>query len=624
MLIIPKTYLVIVGFFCVLISSSFAQDQRIADSVRQMYLRKDLPDTVKFEVLRILAFNEVSDFNLALKYSNELIQLAEREDNLSYSFIGFFQKGNKKKILGDLDEALEAYVKSLSIAKELGDTSKEGDVYGAIADVYSVNGNHANAVHYYKKAIDILRHTDDSVSLASAILNAGDEYLNHRSYDSALLYFTESGMIFEKVNYPVGKAYNLGNMGMVYANMGESIQAENKINEAIQMLEKSEDFYPICFYLLSMSDIYQAQNDLPTAISYAGRSLKLARQYKLKQQISDANLKLSDLYEIAGKPIESLNYYKDHIVYRDSVNNIRTVQKLADLRTDFEVSQKQIEVDLLHEQKRNLRLIQISSVVIFGVICGGLLFQVRQKKKSNKKLSLVNEAISEMNASKDKFFSIISHDLRGPLNSLIGFSELLLNHTDALSKEEIRMLSLDVDKSLKNLSNLLENLLQWSLSQTGHLDFQPEAFDICRILNENETLLKDLAQTKKIRLVNENDSIIMVYANYNSINTVVRNLISNAIKFTPEGGVVTLSVTKADHHVTVAIHDTGLGISEKIIQKLFRIESKHSSVGTADEKGTGLGLIICKDFVEKNGGTIGVESVEKKGSTFYFTLPLPE
>ena len=210
----------------------------------------------------------------------------------------------------------------------------------------------------------------------------------NKIYDSALLYFKESGIIFEKVNYLTGKAYSLGNIGMVYANTGENNLAEKNINEAIRILEEQEDYYPICVYLISMSDIYLQKGDEPTALNYALRSLKLAQQYKLKEQISDANLKLSELYEKSGNRDESFKYYKNHIAYRDSVNDIKSVQKMADLRTDYEVSQKQIEVDLLNQKRRNQRIMVISLFIILGlttVLLGTLYWYYRTISREKKR-----------------------------------------------------------------------------------------------------------------------------------------------------------------------------------------------------------------------------------------------
>lgn len=390
MLFKRKACYLLTGFFWLLTGhDAFAQDQQVADSLVKIYYADTLQDEAKLELLRNLSFNEVNDLRLSLKYAEELISLSTQKNNYKYLFHGYFQKGNKKRLLGDLEEAMEAYFKSADVAKKANFILREGSSYGAIADIYAVSKNYKNAMLYYHKAISTLRRSNDSVALASAISNAGDAFLNNHVYDSALLYFKEAGKIFEKINYLIGKAYSRGNIGMVYANTGQNYLAEKNINEAIRILEKLEDYYPICVYLISMSGIYFKKGDVQTAMSYAGRSLQLAQQYGLKEQISEGHLKISELYERTGNLSEALMHYKDYITYRDSVNNIKAVQKMADLRTEHEVSRKQIEVDLLNQQKRNQRNILISLFIILGlttIILGTLYWYsrtiAREKKKS--------------------------------------------------------------------------------------------------------------------------------------------------------------------------------------------------------------------------------------------------
>jgi two-component system NtrC family sensor kinase len=624
-----KAYQVLIGFSFFIAFSAFGQEQKIADSLAIIYNKKDLHDTAKFELLYNLAFNENNDLFLAIKYTDELIALSERLNNSSYLYKGYYLKGNKYKRLGNLDAALEAYIRSAEVAKQRRSILGEGTVYSAIATVFKSSNNYTNAMVYFRKAISALRQANDSVTLATVILNTGEAFRVHQDYDSALRYFTEASSIFEKVNYPIGKAYGLGNIGMVYASTGKNNLAEKNINEAIAILEALQDYYPICSYLISMADIYAEKENLTAAISYASRSLQLASYHKLKQEMSGANLKLSELYEKAGRLKESLSHYKDYVMYRDSVNNISTVQKMADLRTDFEVSQKQVEVDLLNQQKKNQRIIQIGSAIIFGLIITGLSFSFWQKQQSNKKLKAQqiiieerNGQLQELNESKDTLFSIIGHDLKGPLSAINLLSRLMSNNIDTFTGEERKILFRDLDSSLKNLFKLLENLLEWSRSQIGHLNFKPEIFDIAAILRENRELFEGQAAEKKIDIVYDNSSLLLVNAHVNSVSTVVRNLLSNAIKFTPAGGTITIHAEQTDTHLRVSVTDTGLGISEATVQKLFKVGTHYSTPGTAKEKGTGLGLMLCKDFVEKNGGSIGVESTEGKGSTFYFTVPL--
>ncbi|MBI2731592.1 MAG: tetratricopeptide repeat protein [Sphingobacteriales bacterium] len=363
-----KARYLIPGFFILFQVNLSGQDQRIADSLRKIYNEEDLPDTTKLELLRNLSFNEVRDLALALKYSEELITLSTRLGNNLYLHRGYFQKGNKKRLMGDLEEAIAAYFKSIEAAGKANFAKGTGMCYSAIADVYSISGNHKNSMLYYHKAISALQQTNDSIILGSAISNAGDEFLTNKMFDSALIYFKQASEIFDRIKYASGQAYSIGNIGMVYANLGQNQLAEKNIDKAIKMLEEQEDYYPICVYLISMSDIYRDKEDATSALNYAARSLRMAQQYGLKDQISQANQKLSELYEKEGNIAESFKYFKNYVAYRDSVNNIAAVQKMADLRTNYEVSQKQVEVDLLSVQKKNQRIVIWSTGLVLALI----------------------------------------------------------------------------------------------------------------------------------------------------------------------------------------------------------------------------------------------------------------
>lgn len=386
MRVFNKAYYFLIGFIVLLSYQTYAQDQKVADSLKIVYLNDELTGTDKLELLRNLAFNEVNDTDLALQYAEELIVLAERDNNYLYIFRGYYQKGNSYLIAGDLDLALKAFFKSSEAAIKEKNAVGEGFAYMAIADVYSEMGNAINASVYYTKAIDLLRQTDDTISLASALYNAGDEAFNNQDYGTALAYFEESGALFLKEDYKPGLAYNLGSMGMVYAEQGQHELALNNINEALDILEAYEDYYAISEYLTYMSDIYLKRNDWPTALNYATRSLELAQKHGLKKQLSESNLKLSELYEHESQFPLALNHYKDFIAYRDTLINIENIEKAADLRTNYEVSQKQIEVDLLNQQKRTQRVIVIAisiALVSLLIMAFGLIKRNKYIKKTN-------------------------------------------------------------------------------------------------------------------------------------------------------------------------------------------------------------------------------------------------
>ena len=246
---------------------------------------------------------------------------------------------------------------------------------------------------------------------------------------------------------------------------------------------------------------------------------------------------------------------------------------------------------------------------------------VSEIASANKKLYESQIELKNLNASKDKFFSIISHDLRAPFTSLIGLTDLLTKESGEFSREEIIAYVSKINKSARNVYNLLENLLEWSRVQTGRIEYNPVEFELFSIVDQCLSLLNNNAVDKKIVLTSSVLPGINVFADVQMITSVFQNLISNAIKFTNPGGRIEISSGVKDNMVEVLVTDNGVGISKKEIVKLFKIDVHHTTKGTANEKGTGLGLILCKEFVEKNGGEIRIESKLGNGTKFIFTIP---
>jgi len=229
--------------------------------------------------------------------------------------------------------------------------------------------------------------------------------------------------------------------------------------------------------------------------------------------------------------------------------------------------------------------------------------------------------LRQLNATKDKFFSIIAHDLKSPFNSIIGFTNLLAEQIEERDYEGIEKYVSIIQHSAQNAMDLLLNLLEWSRTQTGRTEFNPEYVDSVSLINETVALLNDLAQQKSISIVKEIPHDAPVFADRYMISSVLRNLISNAIKFTHPGGQIIISARQEAKKLQIEVTDNGVGISETSQDKLFRIEESYSTLGTLNEKGTGLGLVLCKEFVEKHLGELWVESEEGKGSRFIFTIP---
>ena len=247
---------------------------------------------------------------------------------------------------------------------------------------------------------------------------------------------------------------------------------------------------------------------------------------------------------------------------------------------------------------------------------------ITERMIAEAEINLKNEQLIKLNAEKDKFFSIIAHDLRGPLSTFLGLTEIMAKELPRLTMAEIQKIAERMMNSASSLYGLLENLLQWSQIRQGLIPFRPEELNLLSVFTDTIAMVMESAQKKKIKFTFDIRKDIIVFADKNILQTIIRNLVSNAIKFTPGGGKIKLSATiGADRSVEIAVSDSGIGMSQEIIENLFRIGLQTNRIGTDNEPSTGLGLLLCKEFVEKHKGQIRVESLEGKGSTFYFNLP---
>lgn len=241
--------------------------------------------------------------------------------------------------------------------------------------------------------------------------------------------------------------------------------------------------------------------------------------------------------------------------------------------------------------------------------------------KQKEAIELQRKELESLNSTKDKFFAIIAHDLKNPFSTVLGLSELLAKEFESFDADKLKVFIEQIYKYSNNTFNLLENLLQWSMLQTGRMPLRPKLVNINELIIENIELLRGNALQKGISIESKTIDDGFVFVDVSMITTVIRNLLSNAIKFTGQSGTITIEIAKDESMLKVSVEDNGVGIAEADMNRLFKIDSNPTSIGTSMEKGTGLGLILCKDFVERNGGTIWVNSQLGRGTKFFFTIP---
>jgi signal transduction histidine kinase len=596
---------------------------------------------------KAVALKELGLFHLTrtLDYDQAMdlfIQCLTIEDSLGLNFQRIFTYVAMAKVfeqVGNFSKSEDLLEQALKLNTEFKNANVHVLILNELGEIKAALGKKEAARDKYEEVLTYKDATSSPKAEAKALFNIGQLYGKEGNYKRGLENHKRALTIRRRIKDKRNEALSLNDIGELYSLMGNDKQSLANHRVALEIRTKLKDGQGIAESCNNIGVIYYRQRNWSQAISFFQTALQsaLKSQALEEQQRSYDYLSLS--YKESGLLAEALAAREQFAVVSDFIQNQKYEQRLLESQNRYVIDTKESQIENLEQdrQKReqelqsqkNLRNFLLSLIVLVLIIVALIFYLYRTKQLANQKLQEINERVrqqnlqlAELNATKDKFFSILGHDLKGPLNSLTSFSRLLINHTESLSKEEIQMLATDFDKSLKNLFALLENLLEWSRSQTGNIEFKREIFDLNIVLKQNEDLLMTQAKNKNIAFDHIGNAEVMVEAHKHSINTVVRNLISNAIKFTPEGGRISLALKINNEMAAVSVTDNGVGMAPEVVTKLFRIDTKHSTQGTANEKGTGLGLILCKEFVEKNGGKLSVESEVGRGSVFSFTVPL--
>lgn len=585
----------------------------------------------------------------AEKYGKEALKLAEIQQHDSSLAVANHYLGVIAQSRGITSECLSYYFKVVEIAEKNNFQERLAFVYQGIGRVNQHQGNYSYALSYTNRSLALFERLQSQSGISYCYITLGEIYTKQKSYALGLEYYDKAFIIRKKQN-------NTDGIGTVYSLIGENLLLQRKYKEAKNFLEDAEKIFIKTENLRStiivynrIAEIYIIEKEWEKALYYSKESEKMAYRTGLTEFIKKSYQNIIDAYIAQEDYVRAYSYQLLLLQHKDSITDIEKQINTQEVEAKYMSAKREQDILLLKKENKNQQnLIYLSIIIFLLMFAVGITFyfNIRQKRNSNhlllvqqKEIQEKNEALMRLNEEitlqnqeitkqrdeqekinifKDKLFSIISHDLRSPLASLS--SSLFLFKSKILSDKERNTLIDLLSRDYQATSYLLDNLLNWTRMQMQGLKIDPKMINLTDLVKENFNLLKPQAEKKDISLICNTPESLVVFADLEMVKTVIRNLIHNAIKYTPpKGNILVNSFITADYIIT-AIQDSGRGMSIEEQKKLF--SSEHfSKYGTSNEKGSGLGLLLCKDFIEKNKGTIWVESIENEGSTFSFTLP---
>lgn len=586
-----------------------------------------------------IIYHDRGEYTKALEFYQKSLDVRLKINDLIGVGACYNNMGNVNNDLGNYSEALVYLFKGLSVREKTGNKASIANSYSNIAGVYFLLGNYDLTLSYALKGLKLNEEIGNRDGIFHSAITLGGLYHAYKKHEMAMKYYYQALNISLESGIESSITVCYYNIGEEYLVQGMFDSAEVNFRRAFQFSVKMNDLEGMALCNTGFGNIRLQQHQADAALPYLEKGLEISMKIGHKQRIAEASELLAKAWEAKGNFKESNRFLKMYMSYKDSILNDETAKRTHQIQYDYLLDKKQKEIVLLEKDKsiqeskshfQQLMSLTLFVVIVLLVLLVASLYRNSLKEKRVKDLILEQKSeieqqakhLEELNALKDKTFSVLSHDLRGPVSSLVSVMNLM--NQDMLSAEEFNSMKGNFTRQLDALSLMLDNLLHWSKSHMqGGYEPQVLAVQLDRMVQQNFMLFKEQASTKKIRLISELGMNSIVYADRDHVDIVFRNLISNAIKFTPSGGQITVSDRVDGNNRIIAVEDTGVGMTEEEVARLFTNKPAEASYGTSGEKGTGIGLLLTQEFLHRNGGNITVKSEHGKGTRFEVTLPMP-
>ncbi|MEQ8472617.1 MAG: tetratricopeptide repeat-containing sensor histidine kinase [Marinoscillum sp.] len=637
--------------FCLLLFLSFiaisgnGQGKSLVDSLKTM-LKNPPNDSVETRwVNSLFGLYMTIDRDSALIYGERAKALAAKTQDSVLIASNILNFGGYYWYQSDFTRAMQSFVQAAEIFDKLGSETDRADAQLNIALIYIILGEGSKSKPFLYKIFEVYKRNNSYNNLATAYQYLGSIYQDEANYDSAI-YCCENSL-----EYAI-KSKMVANQAWAYSGLGEAYLKKGEIEQARKYHHKSLEIEEQLGNRPGMLQSYISLGSLETQIGNFSSAEKFFQKVEAMPELKNDWLsqrklyqEMVHLYEKTGDITKAYSSYQKNVAAIDSIKNSEDMATINELNEKYESEKKAIEIltlqkdkeldQLTLEKERTQKRYFIIASAIFLLLSAGLVFGYTQLRKSRNQIAKRNEMITRINKAlnksqddllasnktKDKFFALIAHDLRGPVTSMQGIGRMLSYYNRKGDENRINELIAQVDQSATSVNHLLDNLLKWALSQSEGLNYQPTVVDLKRLIEEIEEIFNEIVRAKEIELHVNLDEEFQVSADYNMVSTVLRNLLSNAIKFSPVGGEVVVTIRGHADAVQVEVADSGSGMPAETVQKLHDNQPLTSTRGTQDEKGTGLGLLLCKEFIRKHGSDLAI-STSANGTKITFELAL--
>ena len=570
-----------------------------------------------------------NDFVVSCLHEALELAIAQNNDSLQvdvYNYLGFANYA-----IGDYENATSNFYKALNQLDKSPNNKQEAQTYNNLGMIFDELEDYDRALEFYKESFRLDSIDNNEKGHVLSFINFAISYQKRKECDLARYYNERALELARKYNDSLSVVKIINNLGTIeydQANYGKSLEYYNK---ALKLYGEADELWGIAIVKNNIGMIHLDEKEYPLALKNFKEALEIATELNLYDFTGDIFSNLSSYYEKTEDYKNAFLYFDKNREVSDSLIGEKQNKMIRKLEAQYEFEKKQREIlELKQENQQQKELIDstkniqdylyiiISFVIVFLAI---LFYLLRKEKLLARQLQDKTKELKKLNVSKDRFFSIIAHDLKNPFNALVSYTSLLRYDFDSFTKEELTLIITDLSNATEQGFALLENLLYWTRSQTNRIKVYKTFFNFKEIVENVVSLAGPNLSAKSQTIEVEIDEDQELFADKDMIATVIRNLVFNSIKFSFSNTVIRIESQKISKNIQISVIDQGIGIDAEKQYKFFNYEENTSTTGTDGETGSGLGLVICREFIEKNDGIIWVESEPGKGATFRFTIP---